>query len=406
MKTAGQSPLADVCALITRGISPAYDDAGIPVLSQKCVRENRVIFEAARTTNPETRKVPRDKLVQLGDVLVNSTGVGTLGRVAQVRHLVGEVTVDSHVSIVRPDPDKIDPRFFGYAMVLSQPKIEAMGEGATGQTELSRRRLCEEVLIPRPPRSVQRRIAAILSAYDDLIENNQRRIQILEEMARRLYREWFVALRFPGSKGVRIADGVPEGWERRRVDEVTSFLNRGIAPRYDDDADGLVINQKCIRSGRLDLAQARHQSQEFKLERQVQPGDVLVNSTGEGTIGRVAQVLAPVANCTVDTHVTIVRPMAVVGFHYFGRALMEMETRFSTMGRGATNQTELSRSQIGEVVILVPPTTLVRRFEDFTRPCFSQVATLVERNENLRLTRDLLLPRLMSGQIRLDEAAA
>jgi type I restriction enzyme, S subunit len=246
---------------------------------------------------------------------------------------------------------------------------------------------------------LQSRIADILTAYDDLIENNRRRMALLEEAARQLYREWFVRLRFPGHEHIRITNGVPEGWERKPVEELTSFLSRGIAPQYDDDAEGLVINQKCIRGGQLDLSLARHQSREFKPDRQVQHGDVLVNSTGEGTLGRVAQVLAPVDNCTVDTHVTIVRPVPGIGIHYFGRSLMEWEARFSTMGRGATNQTELSRGQIGEVRILVPQRSLVQQFEDVAGSSFRQAWVLMEQNEKLRAARDLLLPRLMSGEI-------
>ena len=103
-----------------------------------------------------------------------------------------------------------------------------------------------------------------------------------------------------GHEHTRITHGVPEGWERKPIAELTTFVNRGIAPHYDDDAEGLVINQKCIRNGHLDLTLVRHQAREFKPDRQVQPGDVLVNSTGEGTLGRVAQVVFPIPNCTVE----------------------------------------------------------------------------------------------------------
>ena len=250
-----------------------------------------------------------------------------------------------------------------------------------------------------PATTVQQAIADILSAYDDLIENNRRRMALLEEAARQLYREWFVRLRFPGHEHTRIVDGVPEGWERKPVARLTTFLNRGITPHYDDEADGLVINQKCIRGGRLDLSFARHQSREFKPERQVQLGDILVNSTGEGTLGRVAQVFSPIPNCTVDSHVTILRPSTEAGCYFFGRALMEWEPRFSTMGRGATNQTELSCKQIGVAEILVPPHSLVMHFEEFAEPVCRQAAMLSEQNDKLRAARNLLLPRLMNGEI-------
>ena len=306
---------------------------------------------------------------------------------------------DSVIGFI-PDEKKADARFVKYLFDATiQRRVQQFTQGAA-QDNLSQEKLLSiEFSVPNV--NEQERIADILSAYDDLIENNRRRMALLEEAARQLYREWFVRLRFPGREHTRITNGVPEGWERSTVEQMTTFLSRGITPQYDDDAEGLVINQKCIRSGRLDLCLARHQSREFKPDRQVWRGDVLVNSTGEGTLGRVAQVLVPIANCTVDTHVTIVRPSAEIGVFYFGQALMEWEPRFSTMGRGATNQTELSRSQIGEVEILVPSRSFVQQFEDFTTHSFGQVANLMEQNEKLRAARDLLLPRLMTGKVQV-----
>jgi type I restriction enzyme S subunit len=256
-----------------------------------------------------------------------------------------------------------------------------------------------DLAVSIPPPSVQDDIADVLSAYDELMANNRRRIELLEEAARLLYREWFVCLRFPGHEHTRLNNGIPESWERKPLGEYSSFLKRGIAPHYDDDAAGLVINQKCIRNGRLNLNLARHQSREFAPERQVEVGDVLVNSTGEGTLGRIAQLKSHVDNCTVDTHVTIVRPKPGIPIHYFGMAVMAWESQFSTMGRGATNQTELSPGQIGESPILIPNETLLEEFESFADPIYQQVTNLVSQNDKLRAARDLLLPCLMSGEI-------
>jgi type I restriction enzyme, S subunit len=304
---------------------------------------------------------------------------------------------DSIIGFI-PDENKADARFLKHLFDATiQRRMQQFTQGAA-QDNLSQEKLLSiEFLVPGVDE--QKKIADILSTYDDLIENNRRRMSLLEEAARQLYQEWFVRLRFPGHERIRIIDGVPEGWERKPIERLTTFLNRGITPQYDDDVDGLVINQKCIRGGRLNISLARHQSRDFKPERQVQLGDVLVNSTGEGTLGRVAQVFAPIANCTVDSHVTILRPNTETGPYYFGRALMEWESRFSTMGRGATNQTELSCKQIGASTILVPPPSIVMQFEEFAEPVCRQVAMLTEQNNNLRAARDLLLPRLMSGEI-------
>ncbi|MGE3540242.1 MAG: restriction endonuclease subunit S [Candidatus Tectimicrobiota bacterium] len=334
-----------------------------------------------------------------GDIIF--TQRGTLGQVGIIplqaqfpRYVISQSQMKLSV-----DPEKADARFVYYFFRMPSTVQAVINHALTSGVPHINLGILKEFEILRPHITVQERLANILSAYDDLIENNQRRMALLEEAARQLYREWFVRLRFPGYEHTRLTDGVPEGWERKPIAELTTFVSRGIAPHYDDDEEGLVINQKCIRNGRLDLMLARHQAREFKPDRQVQPGDVLVNSTGEGTLGRVAQVVSPIPNCTVDTHVTIVRPRADVGRHYFGMAVMDWEPRFSIMGRGATNQTELSRGQIGEAEILVPSNSLVQQFEEFAAPLFGQVVALMEQNQKLRTARDLLLPRLMGGEI-------
>lgn len=297
-----------------------------------------------------------------------------------------------------PDPHEADARFVKYLFDATiKRRAQQFSQGAT-QDNLSQEKLLSlEFDVPRVDE--QKPIADILSTYDDLIENNRRRMALLAESARLLYREWFVRLRFPGHEHTRIVDGVPEGWERNTLAELTLFLKRGITPAYDDEAEGLVINQKCIRDGRVNLGLARRQSKEVKPERLIQLGDVLVNSTGEGTLGRVAQVKTLLPNCTVDTHVTIVRPKDGIARHYFGLAVMAWEPRFSTMGKGATNQTELSPATIGGVGIVMPSRTLLEQFELFAEPLYEQVVNLVAQNEKLRAARDLLLPRLMSGDI-------
>lgn len=313
---------------------------------------------------------------------------------------IGIATKDSltnqQINSVIPNAQN-DGTFLYYLLRYQAPRIQGLCSGVA--SPIINKTDFEKVKVEVPELDVQRRIASILSAYDDLIENNNRRIALLEQAARLLYEEWFVRLRFPGREHTRIVDGVPRGWKRVAVSETTTFLKRGIAPQYDDDAAGLVINQKCIRDGRLNLDLARRQVREFGPDRQVQVADVLINSTGEGTLGRVAQVKAPVENCTVDTHVTIVRPAGGVGQHYFGLAMLAYEPLLSTMGRGATNQTELSPAQIGATEILLPPRALMDEFEAFAGPIYAQTTSLVGQNQKARAARDLLLPRLMSGEV-------
>lgn len=254
-----------------------------------------------------------------------------------------------------------------------------------------------------PSEAEQQRIASILGAYDDLIEVNRRRIALMEELARRLFEERFVRFRFPGHEGhnmVETPDGlVPEGWPTCKISDLCIYLSRGIAPKYDETASTLVVGQKCIRQQRLSLAPARRQNRPAPPEKLVRPGDVLINSTGVGTLGRVAQAENVPDGLTADTHVTIVRPREELDRDFFGFALLRLEPLFERMGAGATGQTELNRSRIAEVTIVVPPKDLQTEFGRHARPLRALSNQLARQNDVLRASRDLLLPRLISGEL-------
>ncbi|MGS3140746.1 restriction endonuclease subunit S [Aeromonas sanarellii] len=303
------------------------------------------------------------------------------------------------VKALIPEPG-IDGLFIFYSLSAHANSIRELAtEAAHGTKKLEMSRL-ENYMIHVPDDiDLQRVVASVAFTYDDLIATNQRRIALLEEAARRIYREWFVSLRFPAHESVSVKGGVPEGWSKTPIAEQSSFLNRGITPKYDDTAKGWVINQKCIRDGRISMEPARRQSKDVKPERLVREGDVLINSTGAGTLGRVAQVRAPIENCTVDTHVTIARPFDEISSTYFGQALLELAPTFSAMGKGATNQLELSRADIGAVEIWQPPQHLVIEFDRLIAPMLEQAEQLGSANLSLIEARDLLLPKLMSGQL-------
>jgi type I restriction enzyme, S subunit len=246
---------------------------------------------------------------------------------------------------------------------------------------------------PLPPYNIQRKIADILSAYDDLIEVNTRRIRVLEAMAQSVYREWFWNVD---------AKSLPRGWEMVTVREVSSYINRGVSPKYDDSSTSIVINQKCIRNEQLNLSLARRHITKVPVEKYVKFGDVLVNSTGIGTLGRIAQVYQEVTDCCVDSHVSIVRPNDRVSVDYFGFYLLTLQPLFDSLGVGSTGQTELSRDTIANADFVLPPKKLQEKFTEFVLPLRKQVILLTEQNANLRRTRDLLLPRLVSGEISIE----
>lgn len=164
--------LGEVCAFLNRGISPKYvDEGGVRVLNQKCVRDHVVNYQLSRRHDLVAKEVSPERFVRRGDVLVNSTGTGTLGRVAQVRDEPEEpTTVDSHVTIARPEPGMLHPEFFGYMLAVIEDAIKEAGEGCGGQTELARATLADRFYVDYPTSiSEQRRIVAILDeAFDGI----------------------------------------------------------------------------------------------------------------------------------------------------------------------------------------------------------------------------------------------
>jgi len=320
-----------------------------------------------------------------------------------VRYFIGEARMSEHAIVACAGPSH-HTRFLAY--LLSTMNLGSLS-GQAAQPGLSVKVLAQQS-VRMPSRQNQERIAAILGAYDDLIEVNRRRVAVLEEMARGLFEEWFVRFRFPGHEGVSIVEApdgqLPEGWDHRSLLDVCSFIGRGIAPKYNDDSETLVINQKCIRDGRLSMAAARRQSKAPPAEKLVRDGDVLINSTGVGTLGRVAQVEQALVGLTVDSHVTIVRPLSTEDRDFAGLLLLSMQPTFEHLGAGSTGQTELSRHAVGAQVIAWPSAELRSSFGRVVRPMRSLIPQLMRQNEKLAASRDLLLPRLISGQLSVEAA--
>lgn len=252
-----------------------------------------------------------------------------------------------------------------------------------------------------PSLEIQRRIADILSAYDDLIENNRKQIKLLEEAAQRLYKEWFVDLHFPGHEHTKIMDGVPEGWEKSTVSNISSILRRGISPKYNDQAELMVINQKCIRQTVVTFDEARRQEKLFPEEMNLQDSDTVICSTGAGTLGRVGQIFGNYPQTTFDSHVTLVRAKSGFGKQYLFHFLKCCQSYLMGMGKGSTNQLELSRRTIQDLEILIPLEEIGQMFESLVQSIHDKISAVNAEIDRLQSARDRLLPKLMSGEVEV-----
>lgn len=191
-----EKTLGELTSYMTKGIPPKYADKEgantIWVLNQKCNRNFEISYAEARLHDIGQKKVPEDKLLKDGDVLINSTGTGTAGRVAQMSSVAVPTTMDGHMILLRPT-DEIDAVYYGYAIKLFQSQIECLAEGSTGQTEIDRKRLQDEVVIKFPAdKAIQRRIGSFLANLDEKIKTNTQMNQNLEQQAQTIFQEWFI----------------------------------------------------------------------------------------------------------------------------------------------------------------------------------------------------------------------
>ena len=170
--------LGEVTSYIAKGIPPKYveeeSESTIRVLNQKCNRDFRISYGDSRLHDNSIKKAAEIKMVRPGDVLINSTGTGTAGRVAQIWNIPTPTTIDGHMILMRPS-DEVEPLYYGYAVKAYQPAIESFAEGSTGQTEINKTRLQNEILVSFPAdKKEQYAIGRMLADLDDKIEENEK----------------------------------------------------------------------------------------------------------------------------------------------------------------------------------------------------------------------------------------
>ena len=212
-----------------------------------------------------------------------------------------------------------------------------------------------KVKIPKDV-SVQQKIGSVLASFDEKISTNNKINDNLKQQAAAIFKSWFVdCTPFDGV--------VPETWENVILEEITTLVSRGIAPKYSNNSEQIVINQKCIRNHTIDLSLARTHTPKIINEKWLRFGDLLINSTGNGTLGRAAQVWFQPNNLTVDSHVTIVRPAKENLIFYIGLWGILHEKEIESLHTGSTGQTELPRDRVKAMELLLPDNeTLDRQY--------------------------------------------
>jgi type I restriction enzyme S subunit len=286
-----------------------------------------------------------------------------------------------------------EPKYVYYK--LKTLNLDRFSSGASVPT-LNRHNL-DNLSIEVPPYQRQRAISDVLSAYDDLIENNRQRMALLEETARLIYREWFVRLRFPGHEHTRITNGMPEGWERKRLGEM-AYITMGQSPEstyYNEHGEGLPFHQGVTDFGDRFVS---HRIYCTALNRIAEAGDILCSV--RAPVGRL--------NVTLD-RIVIGRGLAALRSKTENQSFLFQQLRAhffkeDLIGSGAIF-VSVTRKEFESQELLDPPDRLKRVSEDAIVPCDEQLRALHLQNQKLRAARDLLLPRLMSGKIEVSAKA-
>lgn len=399
--------IESLCVQVTSGgtplrSNPVYWTGGtIPWLKTSELKD-AYVYEAEEKITEEGLANSSAKLFPVNTVLMAMYGDGRT--ITSLAILGRGASTNQACCAMIADPTKCHYRYLFYALKYHRNQLIGLATGSS-QRNLSGQKI-KQFGILVPPLPTQQRIATILSAYDDLIENNTRRIAILEEMARLIYREWFVHFRFPGHENVRLVESevgpVPEGWEVKPFSKAAEFnpsiqVDREIEKPFVEMAD---LSTSSMNFG---YTQTRTGGSGSKF----QNGDTLfpriTPSVENGKRGFV-QFLRDGEAALGSTEFIVLRSKSLCPeYIYFLSCESDFRDHAAKSMVGASGRQRVQNQCFDSYLIAQPPSHLLTQFSQTVAPMFKIIHTLSSKNANLRRTRDLLLPRLISGEVDVAE---
>jgi type I restriction enzyme, S subunit len=384
-----------------------YVESGIPVIRGSNMNNGRYLDmgDFVFVTESKVREDLSSNLAKPGDLVF--TQRGTLGQVAIIpsdgiadRYVVSQSQMKLTVDEARAD------RLFLYYFFSSREATERIMSfvSSSGVPHINLTVL-RNFEVPVPPPENQRNIARILSAYDDLIENNRRRIQLLEQAARLLYKEWFVHLRFPGHEHSPIINGVPEGWKNGYVGDLAT-VKSGFAFKSKDwqqDGNPVIKIKNITGDGTVDTKFSDYINDTVaeKATNFIIPvGALLIAMTG-ATVGKVGILCDHSRIYYLNQRVGLFKsitsaPAERILFPFFQES--KTQTQVINLAGGAA-QPNISGGQIESIKMLIPDNKILDLYFGKTKAVFEQRQNLLDQNEKLTKARDLLLPKLMNGEV-------
>lgn len=404
-----RSTLSDACFLVTDGThdTPKTLESGIPFIKAKEIVGEIIDFENCEYISYEDHlKVIARSKPEKGDTLFAHIGA-SLGEAAFIKTNI-EFSI-KNIALFKPNSSKIDNRYLFYYII--SPKFQ--GEIKSRRTGSAQPFVSLEFLRNHPIEyhhnvNTQRKIATILSVYDDLIENNHRRIKILEKMAQMIYREWFVNFCFPGHEKVKMVKSemgmIPEGWEVVNFSELYMTSSGGTPSRkvagYYGGAHPWIKTRELNDGFILETEETITDFGMQKSSAKLFPENTVILAIYGATIGKLGILSMPAA--TNQACVAILPKEVEFGRAFAFLFLRENRDKLIGLGQGAAQQ-NISQVVLKNFPTLRPPVILMQELSVMVEPLLDNVRNLQQRNANLRRTRDLLLPKLISGEIDVED---
>ena len=391
--------LKDCCIKIGSGSTPkggsmVYVNSGTSLIRSQNVYNLSFDYNGLTHITEDAANKLKGVTVFNEDILLNITG-DSVARTCIVPKEVLPARVNQHVAIIRTDRKKMNWRFLNY--YLASPKMQAhmlslaVGKGAS-RNALTKQ-MIENFEVPYPPLSTQHRIANILSRYDSLIENYQKQIKLLEEAAQRLYKEWFIDLRFPGHENTNIVDGVPEGWEKKSIGEIGEYLN-GFAFKPSDwqDLGKPIIKIKEMGNG-VTNETPRNSGERVPAKYLIKAGDLLFSWSATLMV-----IIWSGEEGWLNQHLFKVTPVKGIDREFLLQSISNTIVEFQNLTTGSTMK-HIQRNKLDQVFVNVPNAEIMKRYSDISEKTRSNILSLQSQLRLLTAARDRLLPKRMSGAI-------
>lgn len=366
--------------------SKDFLNCGVPVIKIKNITQEGVTLEDVSYISKELADKNEKYHLNYNDILIALTGShinqmsSVVGRIARVKYHEDSLLNQRVGKVFAKDSKLCDIDYVYYFLSQDYIKISLASKagGAANQANISPNDV-KSLTVRWPDIETQHRIANILSAYDDLIENNQKQIKLMEEAAQRLYKEWFVDLRFPGHENTKIVDGVPKGWSRGLLKELIS-VNYGKDHKKAPD-DG---NIPVYGSGGLMR----------KCNKSLFSGEAVLIPR-KGSLNNIMYV--DETFWTVDTmfYATMKQPHTAIFVYFFVKAF-----DMYSMNIGAAVPS-MTTKILDAMDVVIPDKETLEKFDKLTKTYFNKIKTLQGQNERLKTARNLLLPKLMSGEVEV-----